>query len=201
MLMCTRMRSAAAALASRSAGERVAGEACTVDSQLRRAKERRLRRPEVLPRIAMLALEKQQIVGRANVGRATGAGVDHLDGRQEDRPPATPLRPDQPVSLLVVEEEALVEQADVTEGGTAHEEACAPRRIHRPSFGWSQSSTRYRRGRRQFGKRAARARSSEIMSKGRGAQMQFGCSVPSVFRSRGTTAPTRGSRNASSTST
>ena len=128
------MRSAAAALASRSAGERVPGEARRVDSELSRAKERRLRRPEMLPRVAMLAFEEQQVVRGANVRRATGAGVNGLDGRQEDSPPATPLRPDQPVGLLVVEEEELVERTDVGDRGAANEEARPSRRIDRPSF-------------------------------------------------------------------
>ena len=94
--------------------------------------ECRRHRPEVLARVAMLALEEQEDGARAYARRAAGRGVHSLDDGQEDGPPATPLCADQPVSLLVVDEEALVEGTDVGERGAAQEEACPGRGVHPP---------------------------------------------------------------------
>src|SRR5690348_6342135 len=88
----------------------------------------------MLPRVAVLALEQQQLMRRADIRRASGAGVNGLHARQEHGPPPAQLRPDQPVSLLVVEEEALVERADVGERRAPNEQARAPGGIHGPGF-------------------------------------------------------------------
>src|SRR5436309_13199485 len=112
-----------------SPGERVAGEARRVDSDLCCAKQPGGRRAEVLSGVAMLAFEKQQAVWRVNVRRAAGRRVNRLDGGQKDGAPAALLRPDQPVGLLVVDEEMLVEEADILDRGAAKEDACAPGRI------------------------------------------------------------------------
>ena len=60
--------------------------------------------------------------------------MNRFDGGQKDRLPATVLGPDQPVGLLVIDEEVLVEQAHILDCGAAKENAGTPARVDPPSI-------------------------------------------------------------------
>ena len=191
------MRSSASARRVAAAGRRMAGQAGGVDPEQRRSQERGRDRPEVLSGVAMLALEEQERRPRAR-------------RRASSRPRRAPPRP----------WAGRRSASRAASPGSASRSPRSRRRSARRTGRRRRARRGAGRGRRPWPRRpaarradpspacgsgaaaasagtaAASATSSEIMSNGRGARMQLGCTVPSVFSSRGTTAPTRGSRNA-----